>query len=117
MIQLENATIVEKNVVGRGLVRFAEVFLLLVATTGNDWGIKEPAGESRSYFTDICLLLTLGKERNNYRRVGLFRTLIYVISPGSEPIQEINQTRMWSKDNSIRYPWFENTKEQEVIIL
>jgi hypothetical protein len=115
--QLENATIVERNTVGRGLVRFAEVSLLLVVTDGYDLGIEEPAGISRFYFKDFCLLLTSGKERNTYRRVGFLHTVFYVASPEPESIQEVKQKEKWSQDNSIRYPWFDDGREQEVIIL
>jgi hypothetical protein len=115
--QLKNATIVERNAVGRDLIRFAEVSLLLVVTDGYDLGIEEPARVSRFYFKDFCLLLASEKERNTYRRVGLLHTIFYVASPETESIQEVKQKEKWSQDNSIRYPWFDDGIEQEVIIL
>jgi hypothetical protein len=115
--QLENTPIVEINTAGRGLVHFAEVSLLLVVTKGYDFGVKEPAGISRFYFNDFCLLLASGKERNTYRRVGLLHTIFYVTSPEPESVQEVKQKERWSQDKTIRYPWFDDGKEQEVVIL
>jgi hypothetical protein len=115
--QLENATIVERNIAGRGLISFAEVSLLLVVTMGFDLGVKEPVGISHFYYNDICLVLTSSKKGNTYRRVGLLQTPKYVMSPESEFVQEINPNERLPKDDSIRYPWFDNAKEQEVVIL
>jgi len=118
--QLENTTVVEKNT-GRGLMRFGCVSLLLVVTTRFGFGTKESTRQF--YDTDHCLLLTPGPERNTYRRIGLIRTKLHRISPESgaatvvESSDDIIQGERWSEENSVRHSWFDDAKEQEIILV
>jgi Heterokaryon incompatibility protein (HET) len=115
--QLENATVVERETVGRGLVRFAKVSLLLVATTGFDYGAISSSGVTGVYLKDCCLLLTPKTERNTYSRVGLLWTGMYAMSAKMAARQDIKDEERWVRGGiMVQYPWFENAKEQEVIL-